>query len=359
MPDTQYIITNGCSFTRDYNRIGISGTENDYLTEPAMHWKWPHFVQTEYPNYKVLNYGCPTNDNSIIAKSTLYGIDKLLKKGIEPYNIKVIVQWSGWSRNSVFISKEKQSSNGYRLTNRFDHINDFIDNKKAYTGEHGYYMLSGGYTMEMIPTDAKTFFEEYIKYILSADERMIEFFQSVLLVQSYCKANNIEYLCLNMHNNFSNEYTNDIFFPDWKPVGSKYSEAWHILYEKFIPTTWESDNKIQFENKPHIKWLYDMIDFNNFWFYKEDGITKYGGLVEWSIKNYNFDEMSDNENIPNILWEEYKPKWDLGKRSKKDMLEFFLNENYWQHTSPYLNRKFVKKELIHFLGKPNLNTKLI
>ena len=75
---TKYIITNGCSFTRQYRRVGISGTADDFQTDPMSQWKWPHFIQKEYPEYKVINYGCPTNDNEVIAKSTLYGIDKLL-----------------------------------------------------------------------------------------------------------------------------------------------------------------------------------------------------------------------------------------------------------------------------------------
>ena len=41
-----------------------------------------------------------------------------------------------------------------------------------------------------------------------------------------------------------------------------------------------------------------LIDFDKFWFYNEDNVTKYGGQVEWSIKNYNFDEVSDNKDIP-------------------------------------------------------------
>jgi hypothetical protein len=360
MEDIKYIITNGCSFTREYSRIGLQSTCDDFLTEPISFWKWPHFIQKEYPNYKVLNYGCPTNDNDVIAKSTLYGIKKLLDDNVSTKDIKVMVQWSTWSRSSFFISKEKQESDrGYKLNNDFSHINDFISDKKSYPGEHGYYVLSGGYHIENIKNDTKLFFEEYIKYQLSADERMIQFFQSILLVQSFCKSNNIEYMFLNMHNNFSNEYTKDLILPNWKPINSVKSEPWHILYEKFIPITWRSDNEIQFKNRPHIKWLYDLIDFDKFWFYVENGITKYGGLVEWAIKSYKFDETSDNENVPNILWGEYKPKWDLGKRNKEDMLEFSLENNYWQHPSPYANRKFVKEELISFLGKPPLNTKLI
>ena len=109
----KYIITNGCSFTRQIRRIGISGTADDFPTDHISQWKWPHFIQKEYPEYKVINYGCPTNDNEVIAKSTLYGIDKLLKEGKNPKDIQVIVQWSGWARSSFFISKDKQHKNDY------------------------------------------------------------------------------------------------------------------------------------------------------------------------------------------------------------------------------------------------------
>jgi hypothetical protein len=125
----KYIVTSGCSFTRQFRRIGITGTADDFQTDAVSQWKWPHFIEKEYKNDKVLNYGCPTNDNAIIVDSIIYGVSKLLKDNVKPEDIKVIVQWSGWSRSSFFISKEKQDSNGYKLKNRYDHINDFIDNK--------------------------------------------------------------------------------------------------------------------------------------------------------------------------------------------------------------------------------------
>jgi hypothetical protein len=364
---TKYIITNGCSFTRQYRRIGISGTAEDFLTDPISQWKWPHFMQKEYPEYKVINYGCPTNDNEVIAKSTLYGIDKLLKEGINPKDIKVMVQWSGWARSSFFISKDKQHKNNYFLNKNFikerdkdtypinesfAHVNDFIDDKKLYPGEHGYYVLSGGYHCEHVTTKAKEFFDDYVEHIFSADERMIQFFQSILLVQSFCKANGIEYMFFNMHNNFSIDYRTDDRFPLFAPIDSKKSQGWHVLYDKFIPITWENDKKIQFENEPHIKWLYDMIDFDKFWFYKKDGITKFGGQVEWSIQTYNFDEISDDAEIPNIIWQEYIQKWNDRLTTKEDILEHFKTNNFWQHTAPYMNKKFVKEVLVDFLGKP-------
>ena len=364
----KHIVTSGCSFTRQARRVGITGDEYDFMDDPKGLWKWPNFIQKLYPDYKVITYGNPTNDNDVIAKSILYGVDKLLKNGTAPADIKVIVQWSGWSRNSFFISKETQIKNNYFLNKdfvkerdkdtypineMFAHVNDFINDEKLYPGEHGYYVLSGGYNSEHVSTKAKEFFDDYVEHIFSADERMIQFFQSILLVQSFCKANSIEYMFFNIHNNFSVDYRTDDKSDLFAATDSKKPEGWHILYDKFIPNTWKTDNEIQFENQPHIKWLYDMIDFDKFWFYKKDGITKFGGQVEWSIQNYNFDEISDDDDIPNIIWQEYRTAWDNGKRSMEDILEHFKTNNYWQHTAPYMNKKFVKEVLVDFLGKPH------
>jgi hypothetical protein len=154
-----------------------------------------------------------------------------------------------------------------------------------------------------------------------------------------------------MHNNFSKDYVNEDRFPMWRPVNSRMSEAHHVINDKYIPLTWENDNKIQFEDRPYTKYLFDMIDFDKFWFYKEEGVTKYGGQVEWSIKKYDESEISDDDNIPNIIWLECRGEWDNGKRSKKELIEFLEKTVYWQHTSPYLNRKFVKEELKSFLDE--------
>jgi hypothetical protein len=364
----KYIVTSGCSFTRQARRVGITGNEYDFMQDPKGLWKWPNFIQKLYPDYKVVTYGNPTNDNDIIAKTILYGVDKLLKSGVSPKDIKVIVQWSGWSRNNFFISKQKQIKNDYFLNKNFikerdkdtypinedfAHVNDFLDIEKEYIGEHGYFMLSGGYHNDHVKIKPIDFFETYVDKVFSAEERMIAYFQSILLVQSFCKANDIDYLCFTMHNNFSEDYTNDDRFPLWKPENSNKTQAWHIVYEKYIPITWEADIKNQFENKPYSKWLYDMIDFDNFWFYKEEGVTKFGGQVEWSIKNYNHDEVSNKELQPNILWLECAQLYNGGKTTKEDLVKFLDDTVYWQHTSPYLNEKFVKEELSYFLGKSN------
>ena len=367
----KYIITNGCSFTRQYRRIGITGDEYDFMEDCFTQWRWPHFIQKEYPDFKVINYGNPTNDNSVILQSTIYGIDKLLKQGVSPSDIKVIVQWSTWSRNSAFISKQKQiekksflnrnfvkerDKNLYPLFEDFAHINDFINIPKKYPGEHGYYILSGGYMASHIKIPAIKYFDGYVDHVFSAEERMMEYFKNILFLQYYCKSNGIDYKCFTIHNNFSLDYTESEMFPPFKPSESKKDSSWHVVMEKYIPTTWDNDIKNQFENKPYIKYLYDLIDFDKFWFYEKEGITKFGGQVEWSIQNYDINEVSDDADFPNLIWHEYRTYWDNGKRSIEDMLEYFKSNHFWQHVSPYANRKFVRNELKDFLGAPKKET---
>jgi hypothetical protein len=353
----KYIVTSGCSFTRQYRRVGLTGNEYDFMDDHISQWKWPHFIQEQFPDYEVSNYGNPTNDNAVITNSILYGVDKLLKQGVSPSDIKVIVQWSAWSRNSAFISQYKQNTMNYQLypdpkrakENDYAHINDFINVPKKYAGEHGYFILAGGYHATHVDVRSIDFFDEYVKHVFSVDERMIEYFKNILLIQNYCNLHNIEYKFFTMHNNFSKEYVNDTNFPRWRPEDTNKSEAYHVVYNNFIPITWQSDLNPLFENKPYVKYLYDMVDFDKFWFYTEENVTKYGGQVEWSIKRHNFDEVSDNEDIPNIIWQEYRQTWDQNKRTKEDLFEFLDKTVYWQHTSPYLNKMFVKEELKDFL----------
>lgn len=366
----RYIVTSGCSFTRQWRRPGISGDEYDFIDDIPSQYKWPHFIQSEYKNDKVINYGNPTNDNAVIVDSIIYGVSKLLKDNVKPENIKVIVQWSGWSRSSFFISKSKQIENSnYYLnksfikerdknngdkTEHFAHVNDFINEKKEYIGEHGYYILSGGYYGggSHIKAKAIEFFHDFVEHILSAEERMLQYFKSILLLQSFCKERGIDYTCFTMHNNFSKDYTEKDAFPG---IVHTKNMAYEVVMNKFIPITWENDLVYEYEDIPYLKYLYDLIDFNKFWFYKEDGVTMYGGQSEWAIKNFDIDEISDDENFPNILWQETMPMIYGGKTmNREELIKHLQKNNWWQHTSPYLNKKFVKEVLIDFLGKPKL-----
>ena len=110
METIKHIITSGCSFTRQEKRLGFNCVDDDFLTDSDKFWRWPHHIQKEYTNYKVYNLGNPTNDNSIIAQSTIKKITDLLNDGVSPLDIKVVIQWSEQNRNSFFISNEVAKS---------------------------------------------------------------------------------------------------------------------------------------------------------------------------------------------------------------------------------------------------------
>ena len=141
-------------------------------------------------------------------------------------------------------------------------------------------------------------------------------------------------------------------WPLWKPKDSKMSEGWHIVEKKYIPNTWENDHKELFNN-PYVKFLFDMVDLNHFWFYEEEGVTKYGGIVEWTIKNYEHENvtLSTKYNNHNILWMELVSLIQQGKYTKENLIKYLDDTVCWQHTSAYMNKKFVQQELKSFLDK--------
>ena len=122
----KYIITNGCSFTRQHRRIGINGTSDDFINDTRGQWRWSHHIKDIYQDANVINLGCPTNDNQVIALSTMDMVNKLLKEGILPSNILVITQWSESARNSFFISHEVSEVYGSELKYKDTHENAYV-----------------------------------------------------------------------------------------------------------------------------------------------------------------------------------------------------------------------------------------
>jgi hypothetical protein len=155
-----------------------------------------------------------------------------------------------------------------------------------------------------------------------------------------------------MHNNFSKGYTERDKFPGLNGLNMAYE----VVMYKRIPITWEDDLSYNYEDRPYLKYLYDLIDFDKFWFYKEEGVTMYGGQSEWAIKSFDINEVSNDIDFPNSLWQESAPfDFDGRTLNAEELIKHLEKNNWWQHTSPYLNRKFVKEELAEFLGKPELN----
>ena len=39
------IVCGGCSFTRQAKRLGLNGTDTDFLEDELQMWRWPHHIQ--------------------------------------------------------------------------------------------------------------------------------------------------------------------------------------------------------------------------------------------------------------------------------------------------------------------------
>ena len=94
---------------------------------------------------------------------------------------------------------------------------------------------------------------------------------------------------------------------------------------------------ISFCNKFHNKFLIDKY----FWFFEEENLHKYGGIIEWSIRNFDENQKSD---LPVVLWRE------LNGMSEREQRKY-LNKSWYGHTSSILTRKFVNEIILNLIGK--------
>tara|TARA_B100000029_G_scaffold135788_1_gene130284 strand:- start:27568 stop:28599 length:1032 start_codon:yes stop_codon:yes gene_type:complete len=333
----KHIVCCGCSFTRDHYRYNINGTDLDYLKDNKKIWKWPHFLKENLNDSKIYNLGSPTNDNSVVRKSIIYKVDKLLKEGISPKDIIVLVQWSSWQRNSFYISRDRarlSKSLLYKFKGvhgEYSHISDFI-NGKSQIGQYGYYLLTGGFAIDHVPYPIKKLINTYVDEFFSEEESQIRFFENIIFLQSYLKSHDIKNLSFNLQNNFSNYYVKQGFPGLLNDEEVPYNS---IYIDKFIPKTIDDDTDLNYDN-PYIQHLFDMIDFDKFWFLKNED-TLYGGLMEWAVKNY---DIETDKNV-NGLWYEFAgiTPDDLKKKLKR-------NDWCFGHLSAMMNEKFVKEELL-------------
>ena len=332
----KHIICSGCSFTRQSRRLNLTGTELDFVDDSKGNWKWPHYLQESLKDSKVYNLGNPTNDNSFIRKSIIYKVNELLNESINPKDIIVLTQWSSWQRNSFFISNEKAKEFKSILTdiddkhNNFAHISNFIKSKP---GEYGYYLLTGGFSHKHVPYPIKKLIDTYVFEFFSKEESQIKFFENIIFLQNFLTNLDIKHLSFNLQNNFSNYYIRDGFPGLLNDEDVPYNS---IYVNKFIPKTIDNDKDLDYKN-PYVQHLLNFIDFDKFWFFKNED-TLFGGLMEWGVKNY---DINVDKNV-NGLWSEFagiKPS-ELKNKLKKDDWCF-------GHLSSMMNEKFTNEVLLN------------
>jgi hypothetical protein len=110
-----------------------------------------------------------------------------------------------------------------------------------------------------------------------------------------------------------------------------------IIENKDVCDTWEQ-KELQFDNS-YVKSYADKIDFKKyFWFFEENFVHLYGGIIEWSIRNFDYNIEGD---LPKVLWREMNGM-DLDEQKK------YLEKSWYGHTSSILTKKFVNDVVLNW-----------
>ncbi len=340
----KHIVVSGCSFTNNF-RINI-GDERRWERDAIEDWTWANWLQHYLKDTYILhNYGTVTHDNKSIARSIIYKVSDLLKEGVKPEDIIVIAQWTTLIRNSFFITPEKYTAVNpafrYKKYNEsWAHTTDYLINGKDKTSEYeqGYFHLTGGYnpTNNLINIDPVVF--EYLDKVMSYTERYFEWFEYITLLLNFLEVNGITKIkFFNMSNNFSKKYLNEGRTPPYYHTPTNKSVYECIIENKDICDTWEQ-KELKFENS-YVKSYAEKIDFNKyFWFFEENSLHLFGGMIEWSIRNFDYNLEGD---LPKVLWREMNGM-SLDEQKK------YLERSWYGHTSSILTKKFVNDVVLNW-----------
>tara|TARA_R110002020_G_scaffold11692_2_gene43721 strand:- start:4511 stop:5413 length:903 start_codon:yes stop_codon:yes gene_type:complete len=262
------LVTGGCSFTHspDTYAVQIKQYEKD-LT--------------------VHNISLSGAGNDLISRMIIHKISQLLKEGEHPDDIFVIMQLSGLERKSFLISEDVgeydslKQERGYdsHLPDHFEYKwggrrpwNNFVDCSKTFWAQ----MMANGITDYEI-------FSNYFNYIYSDESHFVETLENILKVQWFLNQNNIQYKMFCGWDIFT--YSDDAHLPGSFRKSHEHNQFMGINQHTDIQYQYTNINnqlyKDKYKNSTH---LWDLIDFNNFWFCENENL-KYGGLINWTQYN--------------------------------------------------------------------------
>jgi hypothetical protein len=203
-----YFISTGCSFTEVPMKEFHKDTYVNTDAYPHYAFSWPVHVNNilkSKPCYK----GKGGSGNGIISRTTIYEVNKALRT-YKPEELLVGIMWSGAYRHEIY------SSNMHNSYHAIDNNVKNQNNPASIGRGYKYYKVMPYWDDELSKMYYKNIYDEVGSYI--------ETIEHILRVQWFLKNHNIKY--------FMTTYFPEVFPKD--------------------------------KNHEDIKYLYDMIDFDNF-----------------------------------------------------------------------------------------------
>jgi hypothetical protein len=265
----KYIITSGCS----YSDVSMNA--------------WPKYIDELFDDVIVKNYGSCSRGNDYISRTIISSVQKLLDDGVEPNNIFVLGCWSGLQRRDILINKESVKQH-FSLSHHVTYENDVVLDITEQNTK---------FTKDLPIGEWESFNEEWWK-LISEEQGIIISLENILRTEWFLRDKKINYKFFSFVNIF---------------VDSHYFEEWNPKYNT------ESNTKI-IEKYPNTKYLWNMVDWDKWWFWKN-----YGGVGNWILENVKGGY--DKDELDGMLGHNHPTEKGHREFAKK-IVSIFINDTY-------------------------------
>ncbi len=278
----QYIVIGGCSFTIN--------------TKDA----WGDWVHSRSPNDTVFNVASPGAGQGYISRSVIWKVQELLNSNVKPENIEVIVMWSGMDRHEV-LSTNKETTLHSIYQGGVDYatwLENFIFiNGHRIPYEESCWLKSSNKNEPWKNRAIRQLFAKYFEWFYTEEESFLKGLEHILRLQWFLKCNNIDYKFMSWMNIFNKyevevplneigerfpgtgekKYGHELFCMGWFD-NNPWSPDRHFPKKLFDKIS--KDTPLLKDIYPNTTHLWDMMDWNKWWFYEDEQI-EHGGYAEW------------------------------------------------------------------------------
>lgn len=301
---------------------------------------YPEAINRLYGN-KIYNLGVVSNTMETSVLSAISKAKELINNGNT--NFSIIYNPSDLLRHSIYFSDKMRKVKGIK-----DNLNNPVNNNYLFNNDQSGFMLMGGLQNvsegQFDCKNAAKIAKSYSEYLFSIESSEIKSLSYLLLLQNFCKANNIRYKIFFDFDIFSND-SNDYFELD-KTNTETYFKSFFI--DKKL-CEYEPLNYIK-NNDAYVYDIFKMLDLNSIWFYEIDNL-KYGGFCEWLYKNNEYKE-NDYSYRPLYIEDISRATHTLDDTSYlfpiERIKEQIKNNEFMErgHPTYYYWEKFVKEVMI-------------
>tara|TARA_R100001086_G_scaffold246507_1_gene178845 strand:+ start:125 stop:1015 length:891 start_codon:yes stop_codon:yes gene_type:complete len=262
----KHLVTSGCSFTiSDGNHPHGIGIGNRTWA-----WNLDDILKNIGYKFNFHNVGISGGGNRIISMNCIDTITSLLNDNVQPEEIFVIIQWSGLFRPCVYtdISTAERKIPFNEIHTTHSKLKDMDFSKATFIDTAGQI------------SNHNPIWLNYLESYYSMPAAFVDTIEIILKTQWFLDSKKIKYKMFAGWDIFTTFYKKSGIFGSDKMVNVN-----QFGNEKYV----NKKNVLLKDIYPYSDVLWDMVEWDNFWFFEND-IVKYGGLTQWVQNNLEFQD---------------------------------------------------------------------